>query len=128
MDIEFQDEFGWREQRNRRLKYMAIAGVSVVIAIIVGGVVLTAQKSAPDPASSGFPPSRTFAFELGSLEGDSSQTGTIYIKTRPEWAPLGVGRFHVSLSPLSNCFRVPAFLVRGVSPCYVFSATGPCRV
>jgi hypothetical protein len=97
MDIEFQDEFGWLEQRNRRFKYMAIGAVSVVVAIIIGAVVVTTTTTHQSaPASGSSDPSRTFAFELGSLEGDSSKTGTIYIKTRPDWAPLGVGRFHVS--------------------------------
>jgi hypothetical protein len=40
--------------------------------------------------------SRTFEFVLTTLEGLEGKSGTVVIKTMPEWAPLGAKQFHVS--------------------------------
>jgi hypothetical protein len=40
--------------------------------------------------------SRMFAFKIGNLDGNETESGTVFIQTRPDWAPLGAERFHVS--------------------------------
>eukprot|EP00545_Synedropsis_sp_CCMP1620_P005696 CAMPEP_0119011386 /NCGR_PEP_ID=MMETSP1176-20130426/5645_1 /TAXON_ID=265551 /ORGANISM="Synedropsis recta cf, Strain CCMP1620" /LENGTH=237 /DNA_ID=CAMNT_0006964211 /DNA_START=52 /DNA_END=765 /DNA_ORIENTATION=- len=122
MDNEFQDEYGARDRRNRKYKIIAAVSVAIVLlAVTIGVVVATTRKTPSSSSTSSNLPSRTFAFNLGSLEGDASQTGTIYIKTRPDWAPLGVDRFHDLVESdffiNTHFFRVvPGFVVQfGIS-------------
>jgi len=61
--------------------------------------------------------SQLFTFTLENLGEHSNETGTIFIETLPEWAPLGVDRFHdlVASDFFSGChfFRVvPNFIVQ----------------
>ncbi len=80
------------EQRRQRFLRQVLGGVVIiVVVVIVLSVVLTHQQQASVPSTS-----RLFEFQVGNLDGDDSQTGSIFIRTIPEWAPIGVARFHVS--------------------------------
>jgi len=58
---------------------------------------------------------RLIEFTIANLDGEEGRTGTITIQTHPEWAPVGVERFHelVETGFWENCkvFRVvPNFM------------------
>ena len=55
------------------------------------------QDMEPQEISSG---GREITFELSYLDGEEgdAHSDKIVIRTRPEWAPLGVEQFHVSLT------------------------------
>lgn len=50
------------------------------------------EKIPPGTLSEG---ERLFRFEVGSLDGEVGNSGSVVIRTRPSWAPLGVKQFHV---------------------------------
>jgi len=60
---------------------------------------------------------RLVEFTISNLDGEDGRTGTIKIQTHPEWAPIGVERFHelVETRFWKNCkfFRVvPNFMIQ----------------
>jgi hypothetical protein len=79
-----------RQRRFRRRCFVGVAAVVVIVVVVASCVTATRRKAAVSTAS------RLFEFKVGNLDGDASQVGTFFIRTRPEWAPLGVDRFHVS--------------------------------
>jgi hypothetical protein len=80
------------EQRRRRYIRLALCGVAILVVIVVILSVVLTNQQASAPSTS-----RLFEFQVGNLDGDDSQTGSISIRTIPEWAPIGVDRFHVSV-------------------------------
>jgi len=120
LTLEFEEEEGQEEEEDEtmvkpkrlseggggRLR-AALAAVIVSLLLIVGvGVTSKARPAQPalrsavvDNASdlvSSDNGSRTFEFVLTTLEGLEGKSGTVVIKTMPEWAPLGAKQFHVS--------------------------------
>jgi hypothetical protein len=89
MDIEIPyDQSAHRRRRYRLL----VVGVVLIVLIAVVSSRLRHKHAYSDSTST----SRLFVMEIGNLDGNSSKTGTIYIQTMPEWAPIGTDRFHVS--------------------------------
>ena len=104
-------EFGSSlEQRRQRCLRKILGGVVIiVVVVIILSVVLTHQKQASAASTS-----RLIEFQLGNLDGDDSHTGSIFIRTIPEWAPIGVDRFHVSVN----------WLIGIVLYCFILFFTG----
>ena len=96
MDIDVPNEYVNQYRRRRQYRLLAL-GV-VILVVVVGTGLLVNRKRSPAPPKSR---NRLFAFEVGNLDGNANETGTIYIQTRPDWAPIGVDRFHVSFCSLS---------------------------
>ncbi|KAL3796396.1 hypothetical protein HJC23_004193 [Cyclotella cryptica] len=68
-------------------------------------------RSYPSDANADDAETRKFIeFTVNNLDGDEGSTGTLVIKTHPEWAPIGVERFEVCLSAILHDFSV-AFCV-----------------
>lgn len=61
--------------------------------MMMDNTVAPVPSAAPSPAPEA--QNRTFVFQVGNLQGNASQTGTIKIQTMLDWAPIGVRRFHV---------------------------------
>ena len=47
---------------------------------------------------------RIVTFEIANVGGEEGKTGTVKIQMRPEWAPLGVKRFEVSVNDYLQTF------------------------
>ena len=84
-------------------KIAAFLALAVVAAIVVAsqnpfagpqhaGVRVLSNKAVE--GSDGGEGGRMSTFELGGLK--EGKTGTVTIQTKPDWAPIGVKRFHVS--------------------------------
>jgi peptidyl-prolyl cis-trans isomerase A (cyclophilin A) len=75
------------------------------------------EKDDGGPTSTSQGEGRLIEFTIANLDGEEGRTGTIKIQTHPEWAPIGVERFHelVERGFWKNCkfFRVvPNFMVQ----------------
>jgi len=117
-----------RRDRGSGTKKWAVLG-SLVAILLIGAFLFRENILAPlsSPSRGGAPTAtatasgegRTVTFELAALRGGG--TGSVTIRTRPSWAPLGVARFHalVDAGFFGGCrfFRVvPNFMVQfGIS-------------
>ena len=128
-------------KKEKQQLYMKIAAVVVLVLVAVGIFTLTGgdNDAAPktpqvrsqevqlthqeaDTTEEG----RLFTFELGNLKDGT--TGTVTIRTRPSWAPIGVDQFHKLADSgfFDGCrfFRVvPNFIVQfGINVSYYFKS------
>ena len=102
--MEFEDDYDGpaiyedRDERHQRFRRRLLVGVMTfaisIVVIVVVSIVAAGRNSSASTTD------RQFEFKLGNLDGDASQIGTFVVRTRAEWAPLGVGRFHVSFVSL----------------------------
>ena len=128
-------------KKEKQQLYMKIAAVVVLVLVAVGIFTLTGgdNDAAPktpqvrsqevqlthqeaDTTEEG----RLFTFELGNLK--DGKTGTVTIRTRPSWAPIGVDQFHKLADSgfFDGCrfFRVvPNFIVQfGINVSHYFKS------
>ena len=82
--------------------------------VFAGGLasMFTSKPVFAEETSSAPSTGRIITFEIGNLGGEEGKTGTVKIQMRPEWAPLGVKRFEVSLN--GSFFFVYPFMHRAM--------------
>jgi hypothetical protein len=76
--------------RNRMILLWSLLSVFAIGLLVIFGSL--AYKRQPISST----PSRLFEVKLGNLHGNPSEIGSFMLRTHPEWAPIGVDRFHVS--------------------------------
>mmetsp|Transcript_31582 Transcript_31582/g.44835 ORF Transcript_31582/g.44835 Transcript_31582/m.44835 type:complete len:93 (+) Transcript_31582:43-321(+) len=81
----------------RSCRRLVLALVLVVLGVIVA--IVKPWRQAPSISNDSVNgDSRKLTVELANLMNGNSSDGSLVIRTRPDWAPIGAERFHVSLS------------------------------
>ena len=100
-EVILEDEFvnhlvyGIEERQTRIFRRRLYTVVGIVIASIIVGIILGCQIASSKTSASAPGHSRLFEVTVGNIDGDESKTGTFSIRTRHDWAPIGVDRVHV---------------------------------
>lgn len=117
--IDADNDYSNRIRQQRQYKCLVVAAALMFGILAISYAVMHSRDNdlAKSDEPEGAPQSQLFTFTLENLGEHSNETGTIFIETMPEWAPLGVDRFHDLVAsdffPGCHFFRViPNFIVQ----------------